>query len=75
MKQGIHPDYKKCTIKCVCGNATHSTQVNKRFLTLKVELKDLTKDTATKSSLCLSLRNFKNYISCLVMGYNFFVQN
>ena len=27
MKQGIHPEYKECTIKCACGNTvtTHST--------------------------------------------------
>ena len=70
MKQGIHPDYKKCTIKCVCGN---STLVNKKFLTQKVELKDLTNVTVIKNSfLIVTLRNFKNYISCYGMGYNFF---
>ncbi len=28
MKQGIHPDYKECTIKCACGNVitTRSTK-------------------------------------------------
>ncbi len=28
MKQGIHPDYKECTIKCACGNVvtTKSTK-------------------------------------------------
>jgi len=27
MKQGIHPDYKKATVVCACGNTfeTHST--------------------------------------------------
>ncbi len=30
MKKGIHPDYKKTTIKCVCGNEieTGSTEEN-----------------------------------------------
>ena len=30
MKEGIHPEYKKTVIKCVCGNAieTGSTQDN-----------------------------------------------
>lgn len=30
MKEGIHPDYKKTTIKCVCGNEieTGSVQEN-----------------------------------------------
>ena len=30
MKEGIHPDYKKTTIKCVCGNeiATRSVEDN-----------------------------------------------
>lgn len=28
MKQGIHPDYVECTVKCSCGNTftTHSTK-------------------------------------------------
>ncbi len=28
MKQGIHPDYKECTITCACGNVitTRSTK-------------------------------------------------
>ena len=32
MKQGIHPEYKKTVIKCVCGNEieTGSTQDNIR---------------------------------------------
>ena len=27
MKEGIHPDYKKCTVSCACGNTfeTRST--------------------------------------------------
>ena len=28
MKQGIHPDYKKTTIKCVCGNEIETGSVN-----------------------------------------------
>ncbi len=27
MKQGIHPDYKKMTIKCVCGNEIETGSV------------------------------------------------
>lgn len=27
MKQGIHPDYKKTTIKCVCGNEIETGSV------------------------------------------------
>ena len=28
MKQGIHPDYVECTVRCTCGNTwtTHSTK-------------------------------------------------
>ncbi|MDD7690951.1 MAG: 50S ribosomal protein L31, partial [Ellagibacter isourolithinifaciens] len=28
MKQGIHPDYVECTVKCTCGNTftTRSTK-------------------------------------------------
>ena len=28
MKQGIHPDYKKCTIKCVCGNENETGSID-----------------------------------------------
>ncbi|HHX36989.1 MAG TPA: 50S ribosomal protein L31 [Clostridiaceae bacterium] len=30
MKQGIHPEYKKCTVRCACGNTfeTRSTVDN-----------------------------------------------
>ena len=24
MKKGIHPEYKDCTIVCVCGNTVHT---------------------------------------------------
>ena len=24
MKKGIHPEYKECTIVCVCGNTVHT---------------------------------------------------
>ena len=27
MKEGIHPDYKKMTIKCVCGNEIETGSV------------------------------------------------
>ena len=27
MKKGIHPDYKKTTIKCVCGNEIETGSV------------------------------------------------
>ena len=32
MKQGIHPDYKECTITCACGNVitTRSTKGDMR---------------------------------------------
>ena len=28
MKQGIHPDYKKTVIKCVCGNEIETGSIN-----------------------------------------------
>lgn len=28
MKEGIHPDYKKVTVKCVCGNEIETGSVN-----------------------------------------------
>ncbi len=31
MKQGIHPDYKKMTIKCVCGNEIETGSVNENI--------------------------------------------
>ena len=31
MKDGIHPDYKKCTIKCVCGNEIETGSVNQNM--------------------------------------------
>ena len=27
MKQGIHPDYKKCTVTCACGNTFETGSV------------------------------------------------
>ena len=27
MKQGIHPDYKKCVVKCACGNTFETGSV------------------------------------------------
>lgn len=35
MKQGIHPDYKKTTVKCVCGNTFESGSVKEE---IKVEV-------------------------------------
>ena len=56
MKKDIHPDYKKTTIKCVCGNeiempAILSIRVIKKSLTPKVELKDL--KNVTKKNSCM----------------------
>ena len=31
MKKGIHPDYKKTTIKCVCGNEIETGSVNENI--------------------------------------------
>lgn len=31
MKQGIHPDYKKMTIKCVCGNEIETGSVEENI--------------------------------------------
>lgn len=31
MKQGIHPDYKKTTVTCVCGNSFESGSVIENF--------------------------------------------
>ena len=31
MKDGIHPDYKKCTIKCVCRNEIETGSVNQNM--------------------------------------------
>ena len=28
MKEGIHPDYKKTVIKCVCGNEIETGSIN-----------------------------------------------
>ena len=27
MKQGIHPDYKKCTVRCACGETFETGSV------------------------------------------------
>lgn len=35
MKQGIHPDYKKMTVHCACGNTFESGSVKEE---LKVEV-------------------------------------
>ncbi|MFA5523188.1 MAG: 50S ribosomal protein L31 [Tissierellales bacterium] len=35
MKQGIHPDYKKATVSCVCGNTFETGSVKGE---LKVEI-------------------------------------
>ena len=67
MKDGIHPDYKKTVIKCVCGNiATRSIQDNKKSLTLKVELKDLINVTAKRTNSFQTLRFYKkkNFTVC-----------
>ena len=31
MKKGIHPDYKKTTIKCVCGNEIETGSVSENI--------------------------------------------
>lgn len=35
MKQGIHPDYKKATVKCACGNEFETGSVKEE---IKVEV-------------------------------------
>ncbi|MBC8384543.1 MAG: 50S ribosomal protein L31 [Candidatus Cloacimonetes bacterium] len=35
MKKGIHPEYKKVTVKCACGNSFETKSTNK---TLNVEI-------------------------------------
>lgn len=35
MKEGIHPDYKKCTVKCACGE-TFETGSVKENLTVEI---------------------------------------
>ena len=90
MKQGIHPDYKKTTIKCVCGNeietgsvvdnitveicnnATLSIPVSRKFLTLKVALKDLINVTAAKK-LKIVIKNL-HCSPFLKSGLQFFIR-
>ncbi len=31
MKQGIHPDYKSCTITCACGEVIHTRSTKGNF--------------------------------------------
>ena len=35
MKQGIHPDYQTCTVKCACGNTFETGSTVKE---MKVEI-------------------------------------
>lgn len=35
MKNGIHPDYKKCVVKCACGNTFETGSVKDE---IKVEI-------------------------------------
>ena len=35
MKQGIHPDYKKTTIRCVCGNVFETGSI-KEGITVEI---------------------------------------
>ena len=35
MKEGIHPDYKPCTIKCACG-AVYTTGSTKGDMTVEI---------------------------------------
>jgi len=35
MKEGIHPNYKDCTVSCVCGNSFQTRSVLKE---IKVEI-------------------------------------
>ena len=43
MKKDIHPDYKKCKIKCVCGNEIETGSIEQDILKLshKKYYKDL----------------------------------
>ena len=53
LKQGL---FKTTSLLKFATNVIRSTQDNKKFLTLKAELKDLTKDTVRKTNLKIVIK-------------------
>lgn len=52
MKTGIHPNYKKATVKCACGNEFETGSVKKRYAS-RFALSAILSIQAVKNSLLL----------------------